>query len=179
MATQRPTRLARIATAVALATAVGALLLVSGCRQAPSVEVVRVEAPETTTGRNVTPIKDELLDTIERGIEAWTAGDAEALAEVFSDRMMTEWHEARELDREEGVERVRVHSDATYIPTSLDQLEPRLRYEFLDESYFVDEVTGEPVTEPYNVEREVVFTLIREDGTLKINQMIGNPEALR
>ncbi len=180
MTTRLQARLTLIAPAVVLAIALAALASLSGCRQSPPVEITRVEVTETQTGRNITPIKDELLETVERAVEAWTEGDAERLSEVFSDRLMAEWEEARELDRQEGVERVRVHSDVKYIPTSVDQLEPRLRYEFLDESYFVDASTGEPVAQPYNIEREIVFTLIRgEDEALRIEQMIGNPEALR
>ena len=143
------------------------------------MEVVRVEVAESTTGRNTGPLKREMTEAAETGVALWVEGDPEKLETVFTENMMDTWRQLRDMDDEEGVERVRVHSEAEYFHTALDEDEPRLRYEFLDESYFIDAQTRLPVTEPYNTEREIVIRLVREDGTLKIDSMIGSTDGLR
>lgn len=172
--------LTHIRSAIPLLSLAITMSLMAGCTSQPGVTSVRVETVEAEkTGRNVAPVRTQLLEDAKRGVELWIEGDPERLPEVFTEKMMDEWRLARELESADGVKKVRVHAGGEFVPTSLDEEMPRLRYEFVDESYVIDATSGEVVSEPYNVGREVVFAFVKDGDRYKIDTMLGSDDGLR
>ncbi|MBS3956100.1 MAG: hypothetical protein KGZ40_00995 [Clostridiales bacterium] len=166
-------RIAVVLAAVALLASV-----TTGCRP-PAVEVVNVEASEEQGGRNLAPLREQVLADAKLAVEAWLSGDEEQLGAVFTQNMIHEWARARGLDENEGVERVRVHSQQEFTVSDLKEDRPRVSYKFLDDSYFVDADTGDSVSEPYGLERELVIVLVLDGESYKIDTIIGSADALR
>lgn len=151
-------------------------LFTSGCSREP----VEVEVEEVAkTGENLEPLRNKILKDVKYNIQLWIKGDEKKLREAFTENMMNMWREARNLDKKEGVKRVRVHENQKFEPSGLDTKRPQLTYTFLDKSYFVDARTGKPKTKPYNKERTIIMFLVKEGGRYKIDNMVGEPDALR
>lgn len=161
---------------------IGAVFLVvlasSGCARKPAVEF-EVEQTVEDRGKNMTPLVRQIQKDAEEAIRIWIE-EPERIEEAFTENMMNMWKEARRLDEEEGVRRVRVHENQEIKVTYADDgIRPQITYRFLDKSYFVDAKTGKPKTKPYNKERIITIYMVKEGDRYKIDGMIGSEEALR
>lgn len=149
-----------------------------GCGDKPAVEV-KVEDINENQGKNVQPLRNKIISDAKKAINIWI-NEPENVDKVFTDKMMEEWEAARELDKEEGVKRVRVHEDKEFRIVQLnDGKRPQVNYSFFDKSYFVYAETGKQKTEPYNKERTISLFLVKNNGNYKIDSMIGDTEAIR
>lgn len=149
----------------------------SGCKQeAVEVEVEKVAGKK---GENLLHIKDEVLKDVKYDIQVWIEGDPEKIETVFTENMMNIWKEARSMDEKEKVKRVRVHENQKFEVSDLTKSRPSVFYRFIDKSYFVDARTGKPKTKPSNKEHTIALFLTKEDGRYKIDNMVGDSNALR
>ncbi len=152
-------------------------LTLSGCRQeAIEVEVEKVAGKK---GENLRHIKDEVLKDVKYDIQVWIEGDPKKIETVFTENMVNMWKEARSMDAKEEVKRVRVHENQKFEVSDLTKSRPSVFYSFVDKSYFVDVRTGKPKTKPSNKEHTIAIFLIKEDGRYKIDNMVGDSNAIR
>lgn len=154
------------------------LFLMAGCVKKPAVEF-QVEQENVDKGKNLTPLVNKIKQDAEEAIRIWIE-EPDRIEEAFTENMMNMWREARRLDEEEGVKRVRVHENQEIKVTYADEgIRPQITYRFFDKSYFVDAKTGKPVTKPYNKERIITIYMVKEGDKYKIDGMIGSEDALR
>ncbi len=165
-------------TILFLFSAVVSSFLFTGCSSGSDVEF-EVEPVDKKEGENLYPLKKEILDDAKAAVEIWIK-NPQKIEEAFTGTALQEYKAARELDKKEGVKKVRVHKDQKFIVVDLKEgKRPQVDYEFLDMSYFVDAKTGKPKTKPYNKKRTVTIFLVKEEGRYKIDSFVGSSEAIR
>ena len=151
--------------------------LFAGCSSGSAVEF-EVENVEKT-GKNLYPLKQQVLNDVKENIDIWI-NNPEKIEQAFTGAALSDFKAARQLDRKEGVKRVRVHKKQEFKVIDLhDGKRPEVEYKFLDLSYFVDAKTGKPKTKPYNKERRLTIFLVLEGNRWKINSMVGSTDAIR
>jgi hypothetical protein len=152
--------------------------LAAGCASGPGVEW-QVENVKKKEGANLLPLRNEILKDVKADVAIWIKSP-DRIEEAFTGTALNEFRAARDLDRKEGVRVVRVHKNQRF--TVLDEndgVRPHVEYRFLDMTYYVDARTGKPKTKPFNKERNLSLFLVRADGKFKIDNMVGNEEAIR
>jgi len=153
------------------------LSVITGCSSGSAVEF-EVENVEKT-GKNLYPLKQQVLNDVKENIDIWI-NHPEKIEQAFTGTALSDFKAARQLDKKEGVKRVRVHKNQEFKVVDLhDGKRPEVEYKFLDMSYFVDAKTGKLKTKPYNTERRLTIFLVLEGNRWKIDNMVGSSEAIR
>lgn len=179
MAHGRATRRgSRVLQGTAVALALFALFAAGGCASNAPVEWT-VEETTAKAGANLTSLRNEILKDVKRDIEIWIRSP-ERIEEAFTGTALNEFRAARALDRREGVRVVRVHRNQNFkVIDENDGVRPYVEYRFLDMSYYVDAKTGKRKAGPFEKQRTISIYLVRNDGVFKIDNMVGNEQALR
>ncbi len=152
--------------------------IVGGCSQ--NRVTVEVEEAEKQTGKNIASLRNEILEDARDAIGVWIAGEEAEVSSVFTENMMELWGQARALDREEGVRKVRVHEDQRFTIGDInDGVRPSVTYAFRDKSYFVDASSDAQVRTAEDAERTIIMFLVRDGERYKIDNMVGKENAIR
>lgn len=175
------------AVAVALAGVLAApLLTATGCDRRPTTVIEREDgsSSEETSG-NLTPlqrgeIRREALADVRAGIAAWTAGDAEGMADYWADDQVERFEKTWAGYAADDLRVKHVH-DVDYldvIEMNSSGTQALVNYRYADASYLVDG-SGAKKRSLAEIDVEMQLTVEREGERWRIVRTIAAENAYR
>lgn len=158
----------------------GAISL-TGCDSPNSATVTQVNPNSEDTTATLTPLergelRRDILDTVQAGIDGWTAADPDTMRLYFNDTVMTPFERAWEEFDARGLSVVHEHEPVYFDATEINKAgtQALVKYRYNDTSYLVDSSGSRAEDlEPLD-ENEIQFTLEKqEDGSWLAVRVIG------
>lgn len=157
--------------------------IVAGCASnGIEVEVKTVQEQEAKSRDGIDPLtrgklRRQILDDMQGNIDAWLKGDIKGLEKSFTGSLLTSYKEQIVKLHAKGQDKVRIHENQELEVTELIGDTAKVKYKFIDKSYFITPSTKAVVKEASGAESTIVIEVKKQDGRWKINSMIGAGEA--
>lgn len=175
----------------ALIVGVGVAVLLSvlgasGCAgREPRGAVVIEQAPKPVEDTStITPLergraRRDAMDAAEKAIAAFLADDEPGIKKYWAEQYQKLWKTYRAQNAENGVQRVRKHSNIEIfdvVEMGREGKDAIVQYRFTDESVFKD-ASGKVVAPPANRATEFQLTMAkRDDGTWYVKRLVAGDE---